>query len=398
MYDPYGVVWQTHKTAWIKSVYKRLWRLFDAGEITKASGLRFSKKEKNMKKRLVAGLLAGTMAMAMMAGCGSSSSGSTAAASDAKETASGSTAAAPSGDAKYNMTLVMSVRDEFRSSVEQAISSQAAEYGVSFAAQDANNDTNKMLQYIEASANGGDDAVIVNLIDSETAPQCIEAAGDMKVVFVNIAPSDLSCLNENACMVASDNLEAGQRQGEYLAQWCKDNDKTELNYILLKGTLGLIHSEQRSDGVIDTLEANGIKCNNVAGNPLVADFDRATAQDMISPLLGVEEFDAIIANNDAMALGAVEALKAAGMDPKDYQIVGVDCTADGAEAIENGDMSMTVFQDPQGQGSGSLQAAVNMLEGKPINEGTNYELAEDNEYVMWVPFETVTADNVADFK
>ena len=131
--------------------------------------------------------------------------------------------------------------------------------------------------------------------------------------------------------------------------------------------------------------------------PLVADYDRANAMDMISPLLGNTEFDCIIANNDAMALGAVEALKAKGMDPTSIPIVGIDATVDGIQAIKDGTLAMTVFQDANGQGYGAVKAAVNLIEGKAINDGTNYETDETGN-ICWVPFEPVTPDNVADYE
>ncbi len=110
------------------------------------------------------------------------------------------------------------------------------------------------------------------------------------------------------------------------------------------------------------------------------------------------EFDCIIANNDAMALGAVEALEAAGIDPASIPIVGIDATVDALEAIESGTMAMSAFQNADGQGSNAVRAAVNLIEGKPFNEGGDFELAADNEFAMYVPFEAVTRDNVADYQ
>ena len=118
---------------------------------------------------------------------------------------------------------------------------------------------------------------------------------------------------------------------------------------------------------------------------------------MISPLVDTVEYDCIIANNDAMALGAVEALKAKGMDPTKVPIVGIDATVDGVEAVKNGELAMTVFQDPNGQGYGAVMAAKNMIEGKAITEGTDYETDETGN-IVWVPFEPVYPDNVADYE
>lgn len=111
-------------------------------------------------------------------------------------------------------------------------------------------------------------------------------------------------------MSGSDEMQSGGYQGQYLAEHFKEEGKDEIKYILLKGTEGLVHTEQRTESVIAALEDNGIKATE-ASAPLVADYDRATAQDMISPLITTTEYDCIIANNDAMALGAIEALEAA---------------------------------------------------------------------------------------
>ena len=339
-----------------------------------------------MKKRLFAGLIASAMMASMLAGCGGSS---------------GSNGNAQGGDKAsgdgYSMTLIMSLRDEFLSTLEAGSKSAADELGVTLASQDAQNDTGKMLQFIESAKNAGDDAVLINLVDAATAQQCIEAAGDMKVVFVNRAPSDTSVLEagKSVAVVSNENT-SGYYQGEFLANYFKDKGKTEIKYLMLQGTLGLVHTEQRSASVLKALEDNGIKATQAAA-PLVADYDRANAMDMISPLLGNTEFDCIIANNDAMALGAVEALKAKGMDPTSIPIVGIDATVDGIQAIKDGTLAMTVFQDANGQGYGAVKAAVNLIEGKAINDGTDYETDETGN-ICWVPFEPVTPDNVADYE
>ena len=134
-----------------------------------------------MKRRFLAGLAATALMATMLTGCGGDS------------TQQGSAAASGDSDG-YSMTLIMSLRDEFLSTLEAGAKSAADELGVKLSTQDAQNDTGKMIQFIEAARNAGDDAVLVNLVDAETAQQCIEAAGDMKVVFVNRVPADSSVL------------------------------------------------------------------------------------------------------------------------------------------------------------------------------------------------------------
>lgn len=171
-----------------------------------------------------------------LAGCGSSSSSGEQTSAEGGETAS-------SGDG-YSMTLIMSLRDEFLSTLEAGSKAAAEELGVTLSSQDAQNDTGKLIQFIESARNAGDDAVLVNLVDAETAQQCIEAAGDMKVVFVNRVPADTSVLEAGkSAAVVSDENTSGYYQGEFLANYFKEQGKTDIKYLMLKGTLGLVHTE-----------------------------------------------------------------------------------------------------------------------------------------------------------
>ncbi|MBR0397015.1 MAG: sugar ABC transporter substrate-binding protein [Eubacterium sp.] len=362
-----------------------------------------------MKKRVLAGIFAGFMAMSMLAGCGGSSesavpAASSAAASETAEAAS-ETAEAASGTAEaaeesgepLHMTLIMSIRDEWLSSMESACKQKAEEMGIELTTQDANNDQSKQIQYIETAKNAGEDAVLLNIIDAETAEQCIEAADGMPIIFINRAPADLTLLDkyENAAMVASDEMQSGGFQAEYLAKYFDEKGQKDVKYILLSGVLGQVSTTNRTKSVLEGLQAAGLNIEEI--QTLNAKYDRAEAQNLISPLLTTEDYDCIIANNDAMALGAIEAMKSANIEPSSVPIVGVDCTKDGAAAVKAGEMYMTVFQDPAGQGEGAIYAAQNLLKGNKINTDTDYELAEESEKIMWVPFVPVTIDNVDEY-
>lgn len=355
-----------------------------------------------MKRRVLAGLLASVLALGTLAGCGGG--GSDDAATDSSAEATTDDASAEDGSSETSdaeggdlgeITMILALRDEFLSTLEAGALAAAEEMGINLTTQDAQSDTSKLLQFIETAKNAGQKAIIVNMVDPETAPQVIEAAGDMKVVFVNRPPVDTSVLNENAVYVGSDEMQSGKYQGEWLAEHFKAEGKTDIKYILLNGTIGNVSTTNRTESCLQALKDNGINATEATA-PLAADFDRATAQDMISPLLTTTEYDCIISNNDAMALGAIEALNAAGIDPTTVPIVGVDATVDGRQAIKDGTLSMSVFQDADGQGRGALMAAANLVSGAALNEGTDYELDEAG-YTMWVPFEPVTPDNVADY-
>ena len=341
-------------------------------------------------KKTMSFLLAGAMLASVLAGCGSGST-------DSKGSAA-SVGNAKNGELNY----IIATRSEFQSTLADAMMAAAEKQGYNIVVQNGDSDIAKQIQYIEVCRNAGQKAVLVQPVDADAASSLVDAAGDMNIVFVNCPPTDLSLLEaDNVAYVGSDENTSGYMQGEYLAQYFKAQGKTEISYIMLQGQLGYVATTKRTEGAIKALEDNGIKATE-ATSPLVCDYDRPTAQENIAPILtsGIT-WDCIIANNDAMALGAVEACKAASIDI-DFPIVGIDCTADGAQAIVDGDMAMTVFQNPVGQGEGALTAALNMIDGKPINTGMEqYALDETGEaysdHIMWIPFEAVTAENVPDY-
>ena len=337
-----------------------------------------------MKKIISLLLIAALMTSVFLSACNSDRSTSNASSSGG------------SSDDKVKVCLILSQRDEWLSYMEVAASAAAKEMGgVEFNVSDAQSDTNKMLQFVQTAKTGGYDAVIVNMVDPNTAAEVIESAGDMKVVFVNRYPSDPSVLNENAVYVGSDENTSGRFQGEFLADYFNSKGQTEISYILLNGILGQTSTTLRSESVLKALADNGITAKE-ATSPLACKYDRAEAMDKISPLLSTVNFDCIISNNDAMALGVIEAMEGKNIDPSETPIVGIDATADGRQAVKEGKMAMSVFQNPTGQGAGSLHAAVNLVQGNPLNEGTDFEIDETG-YVLWVPFEPVTIDNVAEY-
>ena len=346
-----------------------------------------------MKKMKLFATLAVTAAMVLsLAACGGGSSAP--AATDSGSASTGGGAAAAGGE---KITLIMSQRDEFLSSLEAGAKKAAGELGVNLVTQDANQDESKQIQYVQAAAADGQKAIIVNPINPSACQSIIDAAGDMKVVFVNRVPDDTSILNENAVYVGSDEHTSGKFQGDFLAKYFKDQGKTDIKYILLNGIIGQTSTTLRTESVLKALADGGINATETTA-PLAAMYDRNKAIDMITPVLSdkSKQFDCIISNNDAMALGAIEAAKNAGLDPSSFPIVGIDATADGRQAIKDGTMAMSVFQDPNGQGGGAVQAAVNLINGDALNANTSFDVDETG-FILWVPFEEVTPDNVADY-
>lgn len=352
-----------------------------------------------MKKRVLAGIMAGCLIIGTLTACGQGStdtekSDDSASAATTEEAGDASEDEASAEDLR--VTMILSDRDEWLSEMESGALAAAEEIGIDLVTQDAQKDTSKMLQFIETAKNDGQKAVIVNMVDPETGQECIDAAGDMKVVFVNRYPTDLSLLNENAVYVGSDENQAGDLQAEYLSEYFEEKGQTDIKYILLSGNYGLTATTLRTDSALNGLKDRGINATEATA-PLVADYNRAEAQDMITPVLDTTEFDCIIANNDAMALGAVEAMIDVGQDPASVPIVGIDASTDGRKSIAEGQMAMSAFQNAIGQGKTAVLAAKNLLEGKAANEGSAYSVDAENEFIIWVPFERVDKTNVADY-
>ena len=108
-----------------------------------------------------------------------------------------------------------------------------------------------------------------------------------------------------------------------------------------------------------------------------------------------QDFDCIIANNDPMAVGAIQWMKDNGFDTHKKLVAGIDCTAAGAQAVEDGDLYMTVLQDTAGQGTAAIEGAMALASGKSIS---TVEGSTDDKCYIWVPFVPVDKSNVAQYK
>ena len=114
-----------------------------------------------------------------------------------------------------------------------------------------------------------------------------------------------------------------------------------------------------------------------------ANWSRNQGADLMTNwLVGRRKLDAVIANNDEMAIGAIQALKAAGRRHGQVVVGGIDATQDALAAMKAGDLDVTVFQNAAGQGKGALDAALKLAKGEKV------------EQKVWIPFELVTPANM----
>lgn len=335
-------------------------------------------------KKWMAMLLAGAMCAGMMAGCGSS------------------TDEPQASDTTFDgsISFIISHKDEYLGTLDQAAKASAESKGFSLTSTDCADDMDRQIDYVRAAAQNDADAIIIVLADDTRADEVIEAAGDTKIVFLNRIPQDESVLDENHVYVGSNEDDSGTYQGEMLADALKEKGKDSVNYLLFEGTAGLIHTTKRSEGVLKALDAAGITATPAA-DAVDCGYDRAKAMDQMTVMLAdgmdMSTIDCIIANNDAMALGVLESLRQNEIDTSDILVVGVDGTNAGLQAVSDGSMVATVYQNAVGQATAGVQAAINLASGADLMEGISYETDEENENIIWVPFEKITADNVAEY-
>ena len=260
--------------------------------------------------------------------------------------------------------------------------------GVDVQVEDAQNDVAKQLDQINNFIASGVDAIIVNPVDTSATQAMSDAAAGAGVplVYVNREPVNVDTLPDNQAFVASDERESGTLETKEVCRLFKEAGKTEANVYVIMGELSNQAAQQRTQDIHDVIESGecGVTLNII--DQQTSNWQRDQAQNLMTNWLSAgAEFDGVIANNDESAIGAIQAIKASGADVKPFVIGGVDATQDALQAMQAGDLDVTVFQDAAGQGSGALDAALKLAKGEAV------------EQKVYIPFQLVTPENIGDF-
>ncbi|BAQ80591.1 sugar ABC transporter substrate-binding protein [Pseudomonas sp. St29] len=253
--------------------------------------------------------------------------------------------------------------------------------GVKLQFEDARSDVVKQLSQVENFISQKVDAIVVNPVDTAATRKITEAAvkAGIPLVYVNRRPDDLN-LPKGVVTVASDDLEAGKMQMQYLAE--KMGGKGDI--VILLGDLANNSTANRTKGVKEVLTRYpGIKVDQEQTGVWLRDKGMTLVNDWLTQ---GRKFDAVVSNNDEMAIGAAMALKQAGVERGSVLIAGVDGTPDGLRAVKKGDLAISVFQDAKGQADGSIDTAVKMIKHEPV------------EPAVWIPYRLITPQNVDQFK
>lgn len=251
----------------------------------------------------------------------------------------------------------------------------------------------------------GCDVVCINLVDRTDASSVIEKAksSDVPVIFYNreLVKEDLERW-EKLYYVGADAFESGRMQGEILVDQCRKdfssidkNGDGVLQYIMLEGEAGHNDSMSRSMSVIQEITENGYTVEKLADE--IANWNRDQAANKMKQFLESygEEIEVVFANNDDMALGAIDTLKDFGMSESDEDwpvVLGIDGTVVGLDAVKKGEMLGTVLNDFRGQAQGMLELAYSIKTEKPLPE--EFELL-NGKYIR-LPYKIVTEDNLGE--
>lgn len=293
-----------------------------------------------------------------------------------------------------SITLLLHQRDDLSTILESGVREAAKAAGYTLFSIDCKNSVRLQLEHIEQAKRRGEKEIIINLVNPVDISSIIEATMGMKVVLLNHIPRDINKLNENVIFVGPNDLSVGRLQGEWLVNYFKEKGNTNIRYVLLEGITEWPTTIMRNQAVRQAFIDGGLNAT-LAASPIVADYEQSIAKRKMMPFLGSGiAFDAIISNNDSMALGALEAFDELGLDPSRAPIVSVNATPRTVEAVLSGRIAMTVFQNVRAQGTVAITAINNMLTGKPINEGTNFTISAENPYLVYVPLEPLTKEHI----
>ena len=311
-----------------------------------------------MKKKIIALILVLALAVALLAGCDSSGGG--------KKTYKVGVSIYKFDD--NFMTLYRQEIEKYFKSLE----SDSVKYDVTITdgRGDMVEQTNQVDDFIAKKV----DVMIINLVQSSSAStitQKCKAAG-IPCVYINREPSEADMKEwDKICYVGADAKQSGTYQGEIIRDLPNHGDADGdgvVRYIMLVGDPENTDAQYRTEFSIKALTDAGIAVDNLFEQR--GDWDTAKGQELTANALAQHgaAIDVVFANNDGMAIGAIQAIKAAGRNVgSDIYLVGVDAIPEAMDAIKAGDMTGTVLNDHIGQSHTAVNAAIIYLAGGVID-------------------------------
>jgi methyl-galactoside transport system substrate-binding protein len=264
--------------------------------------------------------------------------------------------------------------------------------------QDGQNDQATQSNQIDAFIADGVDVLIVNPVNSSSAATITDKVVDagIPLVYINREPDadEEARWDENGwdvTYVGCDARQSGTMQGELIADLGLDtvdlNGDGVIQYIMIEGDPENVDAQYRTEYSVKALEDAGFEVECL--DDQVGNWDQATAQQLVANSLSqyADDIEVVFCNNDAMALGALQSIQAAGRTVnEDIFLVGVDALSEALEDVNAGTMTGTVFNDHITQSHTAADAAINYVAGV------------GNDHYIGCDYVKVTTDNVADIQ
>lgn len=292
--------------------------------------------------------------------------------------ASTSGAATSGTTTKLKIGASFPILDQFLQKVADGMKAEADKQGAELVVVSADEKSDVQLSQIENFISQKMDAILVLPQSTDDVGPINEkvTAAKIPLVYVNRRPSEVP---EGVPYVGSDSLVSGVLEMTELAKLAGGKG----NVAILSGDLSQEAAQLRTQGCKDVIAKNpGMKLVKEATGLWARDKGQSIMENWLQ---SGEQIDVVCANNDEMALGAINAIKADGKLDK-ILVGGVDATGDALAAMAKGELEVTVFQDAAGQGGGAVAAAIKMKKGEPVEANID------------IPYVLVTPANMAEFQ
>jgi methyl-galactoside transport system substrate-binding protein len=258
---------------------------------------------------------------------------------------------------------------------------------------DGANDQNTQTGQIQNFINDGVDVLIINPVNSSSAATITDmvTAANIPLVYINREPdADEEARWESdgmkVCYVGCDARQSGTYQGEIVVDLGLDkvdlNGNGKIDYIMIEGDPENVDAQYRTEFSVKALTDAGLEVNCL--DDQVGMWDQAKGNELVANSLASygNDVEVVFCNNDAMALGALQAIQNAGRTVgTDIYLLGVDALTEALEDVIAGTMTGTVFNDHFAQAHGAADAAIRFING------------DSNDYYIGCDYQKVTVDN-----
>jgi ribose transport system substrate-binding protein/inositol transport system substrate-binding protein len=280
-----------------------------------------------------------------------------------KNSSGQSATAAKAANAKPVIGCTVYYMTEFVTLMAEGIKAEAAERGADLVLLDANNDAQRQISQIENLIAQKVDVLLVAAVDSDAIVPALDLADKAGIPLVGL--NMLINTDREYYYSGPNDVQAGELEMQRLIDLIGGGG----NIAIIEGPIGQSAQVQRLEGNKNVL-AKHSNVKVIADQ--TANWSRAEALALVENWLeAFPNLDGIVAHNDEMALGAIQALEAKGIKSR-IPVTGVDAIKDGCMAIRDGRFEMTVFQDAEEEGRLGVRICMDILEGNPPPNKINF--------------------------